>query len=104
MAAERGQAGIEMVALLPCLLCSWPRSPRPVCSPSAPSPPSARPVRVRVPSHAALPPGEAVRAVLPGQLARAVRVRVGADGAVEVTLAVPRVLPLPGLTVAAVER
>jgi hypothetical protein len=37
-------------------------------------------------------------------LARDVSVRVAADGAVAVRLTVPRVLPLPVLTVGAVER
>jgi hypothetical protein len=42
--------------------------------------------------------------VLPGALARGVHVRVDADGTVAVTLAVPRLLPLPGLSVGAAER
>ncbi|HMG98032.1 MAG TPA: hypothetical protein VK546_03865, partial [Gaiellales bacterium] len=45
-----------------------------------------------------------VRAVLPGALAHGVRVHVGADGAVAVRLAVPRLLPLPALSVGAAER
>jgi len=45
-----------------------------------------------------------VRDVLPRALARSVRVRVGADGTVGVTLHVPRLLPLPSLTVDAAER
>ena len=104
MAAERGQAGIEMVALLPCLVlvvallaqaCLFA-----LCAVAAERAASAG---ARAVARGA-PAGEAVRAVLPGPLARTVRVRVGADGAVEVSLAVPRVLPMPGLTVAAVER
>jgi hypothetical protein len=57
----------------------------------------------RAVAHGA-PAGGAVRAVLPGALARGASVRVAADGTVAVTLAVPRVLPLPALNVGAVER
>jgi pilus assembly protein CpaE len=104
MAAERGQAGVELVALLPCLLllvvalaqaCLFA-----LCSIAAERAASAG---ARAVSRGAAP-GAAVRAVLPRALAREVRVRVGADGAVGVTLHVPRLLPLPSLTVDAVER
>jgi hypothetical protein len=104
MAAERGQAGVELVALLPCLLlvvaalaqaCLFA-----LCAVAAERAASAG---ARAVARGA-PAGAAVRAVLPGVLARTVRVHVGADGAVAVTLAVPRVLPVPGLTVGAVER
>jgi hypothetical protein len=104
MTTERGQAGVELVALVPCLLlvvaalaqgCLFA-----LCAIAAERAASAG---ARAASHGT-PPGAAVRAVLPGALARTVRVRVSADGAVAVTLTVPRVLPLPGLTVRATER
>ena len=104
MAAERGQAGIEVVALLPCLLlvvallaqaCLFA-----LCAVAAERAASAG---ARAVARGA-PAGDAVRAVLPDQLARTARVRVGADGAVEVRLTVPRLLPVPSLSVAAVER
>ena len=104
MAAERGQAGVELVALLPCLLvvvavlaqaCLFA-----LCAVAAERAASAG---ARAVARGA-PAGTAVRAVLPRALARGVRVRVGADGAVAVTLSVPRLLPLPGLSVGAVER
>jgi hypothetical protein len=104
MAAERGQAGVELVALLPCLLllvaalaqaCLFA-----LCAVAAERAASAG---ARAVARGA-PAGAAVRAVLPGVLARAARVRVGADGSVAVTLAVPRVLPVAALSVGAVER
>ena len=104
MAAERGQAGVELVALLPCLLllvaalaqaCLFA-----LCAVAAERAASAG---ARAVARGA-PAGAAVRAVLPGALARGVRVRVGSDGTVTVTLAVPRVLPVPVLTVRAAER
>ena len=104
MAAERGQAGVELVALLPCVLllvaalaqaCLFA-----LCAITAERAASAG---ARAVARGA-PPGAAVRAVLPGALARSVIVRVGADGSVAVTLLVPRVLPVPALTVGAVER
>src|SRR3954464_4543773 len=104
MAAERGQAGGELVALLPCLVvlvaalvqgCLFA-----LCAVAAERAASAG---ARAVARGA-PAGVAVRAVLPRVLARDVRVRVGADGTVSVTLAVPRVLPVPELTVAAAER
>ena len=104
MAAERGQAGVELVALLPCLLllvaalaqaCLFA-----LCAVAAERAASAG---ARAVARGA-PAGAAVRAVVPGTLARGVRVRVGADGTVHVTLAVPRVLPVPALTVGAAER
>ena len=104
MAAERGQAGVELVALLPCLLvlvaaiaqgCLFA-----LCAVAAERAASAG---ARAVARGA-PPGPAVRAVLPGSLARGVRVRVEADGTVSVTLAVPRVLPVPALSVGAAER
>lgn len=104
MAAERGQAGVELVALVPCLLlvvaaltqaCLFA-----LCAVAAERAASAG---ARAVARGA-PAGMAVRAVLPGKLARDVRVRVGADGEVAVTLVVPRVLPLPGLSVEAAER
>ena len=104
MAAERGQAGVELVTLLPCLLllvaaltqaCLFA-----LCAVAAERAASAG---ARAVARGA-PAGAAVRAVLPGALARGVRVRVGADGTVTVTLAVPRVLPVPVLTVGAAER
>ena len=104
MAAERGQAGVELVALLPCLLllvaalaqaCLFA-----LCAIAAERAASAG---ARAVARGA-PPGAAVRDVLPRALARDVRVRVGADGTVGVTLHVPRLLPLPSLTVDAVER
>jgi hypothetical protein len=102
MAAERGQAGVELVALLPCLLvvvavlaqaCLFA-----LCAVAAERAASAG---ARAVARGA-PAGSAVRAVLPRALARGVR--VGADGEVAVTLSVPRVLPVPGLSVGAVER
>jgi pilus assembly protein CpaE len=104
MAAERGQAGVELVALLPCLLllvavlaqaCLFA-----LCAVAAERAASAG---ARAVARGA-PAGPAVRSVLPVALARGVRVRVEADGSVAVTLAVPRVLPLPGLSVGAAER
>ncbi|MDX6618215.1 MAG: hypothetical protein QOK36_601 [Gaiellales bacterium] len=104
MATERGQAGVELVALVPCLLlvvavlaqcCLFA-----LCAVAAERAASAG---ARAATRGAAP-GAAVRAVLPGALARTARVRVAADGAVAVTLTVPRVVPLPGLTVRAVER
>jgi pilus assembly protein CpaE len=104
MAAERGQAGVELVALLPCLLllvavlaqaCLFA-----VCAVAAERAASAG---ARAVARGA-PPGAAVRAVLPGALARTVHVRVEADGTVTVTIAVPRVLPVPALSVGAAER
>ena len=104
MAAERGQAGIELVVLLPslvllvaalaqaCLLA--------LCAVAAERAASAG---ARALARGA-PPGAAVRGALPGVLARSVRVRVGADGAVAVRLVVPRLLPVPELTVGAAER
>ncbi len=104
MAPERGQAGVELVALLPCLVllvaalaqgCLFA-----VCAVAAERGASAG---ARAVARGA-PPGPAVRASLPGLLARGARVRVGNDGSVAVVLAVPRLLPLPALTVGAVER
>jgi hypothetical protein len=104
MAAERGQAGVELVALLPCLLllvaalaqaCLFA-----LCAVAAERAASAGARAVARGS----PAGEAVRAVLPNALARGARVQVRADGTVAVTLAVPRVLPVPALSVGAVER
>jgi Flp pilus assembly protein TadG len=104
MAAERGQAGVELVVLLPCLAllvaalaqgCLFA-----LCSIAAERAASAG---ARAIARGA-PVGPAVRGVLPGALARTASVRVGADGAVSVTLTVPRLLPAPTLTVGAVER
>jgi len=104
MAAERGQAGVELVALLPCLVvlvavlaqaCLFA-----LCAIAAERAASAG---ARAAARGASP-GAAVRDVLPRALARSVRVRVGADGTVAVTLHVPRLLPLPSLTVDAAER
>jgi hypothetical protein len=104
MAAERGQAGVELVALLPCLLllvavlaqgCVFA-----VCAIAAERGAGAG---ARAVARGA-PPGPAVRASLPRVLARGARVRVGNDGSVAVVLAVPRLVPLLALTVAAVER
>jgi Flp pilus assembly protein TadG len=104
MAAERGQAGVELVALVPCLLllvavlaqgCLFA-----LCAVAAERAASAG---ARAAARGA-PAGTAVRGVLPAALARSARVRVGADGAVTVTLDVPRLLPVPRLTVGAVER
>jgi pilus assembly protein CpaE len=104
MAMERGQAGIELVALVPCLLlvvvvlaqgCVLA-----LCAIAAERAASAG---ARAAARGA-PPGAAVRSALPGTLARGARVRVAANGAVAVTLAVPRLLPLPSLSVGASER
>jgi hypothetical protein len=104
MTTERGQAGVELVALVPCLLlivaalaqgCLFA-----LCAVAAERAASAG---ARAAARGAAP-GVAVRAVLPGALARSARVRVDADGAVAVRLTVPRLLPLPSLTVGAVER
>jgi hypothetical protein len=104
MTAERGQAGVEVVVLLPCLLLVVALLTQAcllaLCAVAAERAASAG---ARAVARGA-PAGAAVRSVLPGALARSVRVRVAADGAVEVRLAVPRVLPVPGLTVGAVER
>lgn len=104
MAAERGQAGVELVLLLPCLVllvaalaqaCVFA-----LCAIAAERAASAG---ARALSRGS-PPGAAVRAVLPAALARSVSVRVGADGTVAVRLAVPRLLPVPALSVGAAER
>jgi hypothetical protein len=104
MAAERGQAGVELVALLPCLVLLVAALAQACvfafCAVAAERAASAG---ARAVARGA-PAGAAVRAVLPGALARAARVRVGADGTVTVTLGVPRLLPLPALTVGAAER
>jgi hypothetical protein len=104
MTTERGQAGVELVALLPCLVllvaalaqgCLFA-----LCAVAAERAASAG---ARAVARGA-PPGPAVRAALPERLARGVRVRVDADGGVAVTLSVPRLLPVPALSVGAVER
>jgi Flp pilus assembly protein TadG len=104
MAAERGQAGVELVVVLPCLVllvaalaqaCLFA-----LCTIAAERAASAG---ARAVARGASP-GPAVRSVLPAALARSVSVRVGADGAVAVTLVVPRLLPVPTLTVGAAER
>jgi Flp pilus assembly protein TadG len=104
MAAERGQAGVELVVLLPCLLllvaalaqaCLFA-----LCAIAAERAASAG---ARALARGA-PPGAAVRAVLPAALARGARVRLGPGGGVTVTLLVPRLLPVPAITVAAAER
>jgi hypothetical protein len=104
MATERGQAGVELVALLPCLLlvvaalaqaCLFA-----LCAVAAERAASAGARAVQRGESA----GVAVRVVLPGALAHGAQVRVGADGAVAVTLTVPRLLPIPALSVGAVER
>jgi hypothetical protein len=104
MAAERGQAGIELVVLLPCLVLLVAALAQAcllaLCAVAAERAASAG---ARALARGA-PPGAAVRGALPGVLARSVRVRVGADGAVAVRLVVPRLLPVPELTVGAAER
>ncbi len=104
MTTERGQTGVELVALLPCLLllvaalaqgCLFA-----LCAVAAERAASAG---ARAVARGA-PAGPAVRAALPGRLARSVRVRVDADGAVAITLSVPRLLPVPAISVGAVER
>jgi hypothetical protein len=104
MAAERGQAGIELVVLLPCLLLLVAALAQAcllaLCAIAAERAASAG---ARAVARGA-PPGPAVRGVLPSALARGVSVRVGADGAVAVRLVVPRLLPVPELTVGAAER
>jgi hypothetical protein len=104
MAAERGQAGVELVVLLPCLVllvaalaqaCLFA-----LCAIAAERAASAG---ARALARGA-PPGPAVRAVLPAGLASGVRVEVGPDGGVAVRLLVPRLLPVPELTVGAAER
>jgi hypothetical protein len=104
MTTERGQAGVELVALLPCLVLLVAALAQgcllALCAVAAERAASAG---ARAVARGA-PPGPAVRAALPGRLARGVRVRVDADGAVAVTLSVPRLLPMPALSVGAVER
>jgi pilus assembly protein CpaE len=104
MAAERGQAGVELVALLPCLVLLVAALAQAclfvLCAVAAERAASAG---ARAVARGA-PAGAAVRAVLPRALARSVRVRVGADGTVAVALSVPRVLPVPALSVRAAER
>jgi hypothetical protein len=105
MAAERGQAGVEVVALLPCLVllvallaqaCLYV-----LCAVAAER---AAGAGARAAARGA-PAGAAVGAVLPRALARDARVRIGVDGAVAVRLTVPRLFPLlPALSVGAVER
>jgi hypothetical protein len=104
MTTERGQAGIELVALVPCLLLVVAALAQAcllaLCAVAAERAASAG---ARAVARGA-PPGAAVRAALPGSLAGRASVRVDADGTVAVTLSVPRVLPVPALTVAAEER
>jgi pilus assembly protein CpaE len=104
MAMERGQAGIELVALVPCLLLVVAVLAQgcvlALCAVAAERAASAG---ARAAARGA-PPGAAVRSALPGRLARGARVRVAADGAVAVTLVVPRLLPLPSFSVGASER
>jgi len=104
MTTERGQAGIELVALVPCLLlvvaalaqaCLFA-----LCAVAAERAASAA---ARAVARGA-PAGAAVRSALPGSLARRATVRVSADGAVAVTLSVPRLLPVLSLSVGAEER
>ena len=104
MAGERGQAGVELVALLPCLLvlvaaiaqgCLFA-----LCAVAAERAASAG---ARAVARGA-PPGPAVRAVLPGPLARGVRVRVGADGARLGHARACRACAAAGLSVGAAER
>ena len=104
MAAERGQAGIELVVLLPCLVLLVAALAQAcllaLCAVAAERAASAGASALA----RGAPPGAAVRGALPGVLAPSVSVRVGADGAVDVRLMVPRLLPVPELTVGAVER
>jgi|SRR3954468_9856986 hypothetical protein len=104
MAAERGQAGVELVALLPCLvLLAAALSQACIFALCAIAAERAAGAGARAAARGSSP-GAAVHAVLPRALARGVTVHVGADGGVAVKLVVPRVLPLPALTVGAVER
>src|ERR1700704_341277 len=104
MASERGQAGIEIVLLLPCLLLLVAALTQ-ACLFALCAVAAERAARAGARAVArGGPAGAAVRGVLPGALARNARVRVGADGTVAVTLSVPRVLPVPALSVGAVER
>jgi hypothetical protein len=104
MAGERGQAGVELVALLPCALLVVAALAQAallaLCAVAAERAAVAG-ARAAVRGE---PPGVAVRSALPRMLARSARVRVEPDGAVGVTLVVPRVLPLPSLRVGAEER
>ncbi len=92
--AQRGQAAVELVALLPLLilvaLIGWQLAVAgyawTVASGAARA--AARAQEVGAPAAAA------ALAVLPGRYARAARVRAGADGDVRVRVAVPPVLPL----------
>ena len=96
---------MELVALLPCLLLlgGRDRPGLPVRRLRRRGGACCR--RGRPAAARGAPAGAAVRAVLPGPLARSARVRVGPPMAtVAVTLSVPRVLPLPALHVGAVER
>jgi hypothetical protein len=96
--AQRGQAAVELVALLPVLILvalvgwqlavagySWT-----IASGAARA--AARAGEVGAPARAA------ALAVMPGRYARGARVDAGADGSVRVRVTVPRVVPiLPGL-------
>ena len=104
MTTERGQAGIELVALVPCLLlvvaalaqaCLFA-----LCAVAAERAASAG---ARAVARGA-PAGVAVRSALPASLARRATVRVSAGGSVAVTLSVPRLLPVLSLSVGAEER
>ncbi|HEX2503463.1 MAG TPA: TadE/TadG family type IV pilus assembly protein [Miltoncostaeaceae bacterium] len=102
--AQRGQASVELVALLPLLilvaLIGWQLGVAgyawTLASGAARA--AARAQEVEAPAAAA------ARAVLPGRYARGARVRTGAGGEVRVRVAVPTVVPLlPGAGLRTVE-
>jgi hypothetical protein len=102
--AQRGQATVELVALLPALLLvalvGWQLAVAAYAWTAAggAARAGARAAEVGAPAR------EAALAALPGRLARGARVEEGRDGGVRVRVEVPRVVPLlPRLPEIAVE-
>ena len=96
--AQRGQAAVELVALLPLLilvaLVGWQLA---VAGYSWTVASGAARAAVRA-AEVGAPARAAALAVMPGRCARGARVDAGADGSVRVRVAVPAVVPLvPGL-------
>ena len=92
--AQRGQATVELVALLPALLLvalvGWQLA---VAAYSWTAAGGAARAGARA-AEVGAPAREAALAALPGRLARGARVEEGRDGGVRVRVEVPRVVPL----------
>src|SRR3954468_24864442 len=89
MQAQRGQAAVELVAVLPLVLALFARLWRGGGLVHAAR---AGPAAARSAARAealGLPPGRAARAPLPARLEHGMRVRVSAGGRVRVTARVP---------------